>query len=244
LPSRFSTKVLNAFLVFPMPTTCLSHLTPWFDHPHNRIRGCIQKFPDWVITKYTLTIINTRWEAIQRVMAAKLTRLTHNIAIHLYLVAESCTICSSRSRQPVRKLLDTPSCITSHVTLFHTSCRLYITLHYIICCISHMIWNESKSKICLCFIITKHHALFDLGTRWRWVVSFTPRPLYPRERTPVTHWIGGWASPRTVLDAVVKRKIPSSRRESNPRTPIVQPVAQRYTDWASTDLCVCVYIYI
>jgi hypothetical protein len=28
--------------------------------------------------------------------------------------------------------------------------------------------------------------------------------------------------PRTVLDAVVKRKIPSPRRESNPRTPIVQ----------------------
>jgi hypothetical protein len=36
--------------------------------------------------------------------------------------------------------------------------------------------------------------------------------------------------PRAVLDAVVKRKIPSPRRESNPRTPIVQPVAQRYTD--------------
>jgi hypothetical protein len=38
--------------------------------------------------------------------------------------------------------------------------------------------------------------------------------------------------PTAVLDAVVKRKIPSPRRESNPRTPIVQPVAQRYTDWA------------
>jgi hypothetical protein len=33
-----------------------------------------------------------------------------------------------------------------------------------------------------------------------------------------------------VLDAAVKRKIPSSRRESNPKTPIGQPVAQRYTD--------------
>jgi hypothetical protein len=33
--------------------------------------------------------------------------------------------------------------------------------------------------------------------------------------------------PRAVLDAVVKRKIPSPRRELNPRTPIVQPVAQR-----------------
>jgi hypothetical protein len=42
----------------------------------------------------------------------------------------------------------------------------------------------------------------------------------PRERAPGTHWIGGWAGPRAVPDAVVKRK---------PRTPIVQPVAQRYT---------------
>jgi hypothetical protein len=32
------------------------------------------------------------------------------------------------------------------------------------------------------------------------------------------------------MDAVVKRKIPSPRRESNPRTPIVQYVAQPYTD--------------
>jgi len=42
-------------------------------------------------------------------MAAKLTGMTHKIAVQLYLVAESCTIYSSRSRRPVRKLLDTPS---------------------------------------------------------------------------------------------------------------------------------------
>jgi hypothetical protein len=56
------------------------------------------------------------------------------------------------------------------------------------------------------------------------------------ERTTGTHWIGGWVGTRAVLDAVVKRKIPSSRRESNPRAPIVQHVAQRYTDWAITAL--------
>jgi hypothetical protein len=61
------------------------------------------------ITKYTLTTINTRWEATKRVIAAKLIRPTHKIVIQLYLVAESCTICSSRSRQPVLGLLDTPS---------------------------------------------------------------------------------------------------------------------------------------
>jgi hypothetical protein len=78
-------------------------------------------------------------------------------------------------------------------------------------------------------------SFLDLGTRWRWVVSFTPQPLYPKERTPGTQWIGGWVGPRAVLDAV-KRKIPSPRRQSNPRTPIIQPVAQRYTDWAITAL--------
>jgi len=33
--------------------------------------------------------------------------------------------------------------------------------------------------------------------------------------------------PRAGLDAVEKRKIPSSSRESNPRTPIVQPLANQ-----------------
>jgi len=26
--------------------------------------------------------------------------------------------------------------------------------------------------------------ILDLGTRWRWVVSSTPRPLYPQGRSP------------------------------------------------------------
>jgi hypothetical protein len=39
------------------------------------LRAYIQKFPDWVDNEIT---INTRWEATQMVMAAKLTRLTHS----------------------------------------------------------------------------------------------------------------------------------------------------------------------
>jgi len=35
--------------------------------------------------------------------------------------------------------------------------------------------------------------------------------------------------PRAIMDAVVKRNIPSPLQEPNPRTLIVQPVAQRYT---------------
>jgi hypothetical protein len=45
--------------------------------------------------------------------------------------------------------------------------------------------------------------------------------------------------PRAVVEAVVKRKIPSPLRESNPRT--LQPGAQRYTDSAITALAIKLY---
>jgi hypothetical protein len=32
--------------------------------------------------------------------------------------------------------------------------------------------------------VTVLHAFFDLGTIWRWVVSFTPWPLYPQGKSP------------------------------------------------------------
>jgi len=72
-------------------------------------KGVSKSFRTESITNYTLTTTNARSEATQRVMAAKLTRLTYKIAIQLHLAAESYTICSSRSGRSVRKLLDTPS---------------------------------------------------------------------------------------------------------------------------------------
>jgi hypothetical protein len=63
-----------------------------------------------------------------------------------------------------------------------------------------------------------------------------PGSFTPREKAPGIHWIRGWVGFRAIMDAVVKGIIPSPRRESKPRTPIVQPVAQRYTDWAITVL--------
>jgi hypothetical protein len=48
--------------------------------------------------------------------------------------------------------------------------------------------------------------ILDLETRWRWKVSFMPRPLYPRGNSPQYHCIWGWVGPRSDLDAV-KRKI-------------------------------------
>jgi hypothetical protein len=71
--------------------------------------GVSKSFRTESATKYTLTLGITHWEATQKVMAAKLTRLTHKIAIQLHLVAKSCTICGFRSKRPVRKLLVTPS---------------------------------------------------------------------------------------------------------------------------------------
>jgi hypothetical protein len=53
-----------------------------------------------------------------------------------------------------------------------------------------------------------------------------PCRFTPRDRAPGSYWVGSW------MGTVVKRKIPNPRRESNPRTPIVQPVAQHYTAWA------------
>jgi hypothetical protein len=81
------------------------------------------------------------------------------------------------------------------------------------------------------------HSLTFALDEGEWSASRLGR-FTPRKRAPSTHWIGGGAGPRAVLDAVVKRKIPCSRQESNPRTPIVQPVAQRYTDWAITALII------
>jgi hypothetical protein len=73
------------------------------------------------------------------------------------------------------------------------------------------------------------HSLTSALDGGEWSAS-RPGRFTPRERAPGTHWIGGWVGPRAVLDAVVKRKIPIPHRESNPRTPIIQPVDQLYTD--------------
>jgi hypothetical protein len=73
------------------------------------------------------------------------------------------------------------------------------------------------------------HSLTSALDGGEWSAS-RPARFTPGETAPDTHCIGGWVGPRAVLDAVVKRKIPIPRRESNARTPIVQPLAQRYTD--------------
>jgi hypothetical protein len=76
--------------------------------------------------------------------------------------------------------------------------------------------------------LTKHHAMkvnwciggislrvLDLSTRWRWVVSFTTRPLYSQGLFP---WIGGWVVPRAGLNAVM-RKFPAPAGTRTPAHP-------------------------
>jgi hypothetical protein len=71
-------------------------------------------------------------------------------------------------------------------------------------------------------------------TRWRWVVSITPRPRFtPKERTPGTHCTGGWVGPRAGMDTQVRGNILCPRRGSNPVHPVVQPVVRHYTAWAN-----------
>jgi hypothetical protein len=57
-----------------------------------------------------------------------------------------------------------------------------------------------------------------------------PTALYPRERTPGTHWTGGWVGPRAGLDTEAREKILCPNRGSNLDRPVAQSVARHYTD--------------
>jgi len=59
-------------------------------------------------------------------MATKLTRLTHKIATQLQVMAESCTVCGSRTRRLVRELLDTLSYVPCYYLRSYMSvCALF-----------------------------------------------------------------------------------------------------------------------
>jgi hypothetical protein len=76
------------------------------------------------------------------------------------------------------------------------------------------------------------------ATRWGWVVSVMPRPRFtPGERTPSTHWIGGWLGLRAGLNAGARRKIICPCWGLNLDHPIVQPIVRHYTAWATVALC-------
>jgi hypothetical protein len=149
------------------------------------------------ITKYTLTTLNTRREAAQSIMAAKLTRLTHKIAIQLHLVAERCIICSSRSRRPVLKLLDTPSyTIKNREALLEASREVCLqvntekTTHGVVCRqrnVGHyhklLIVNKSYENVAkFKYLRTIHGKKDEVSGGWRRLHSEELHNLYAWER--------------------------------------------------------------
>jgi hypothetical protein len=63
--------------------------------------------------------------------------------------------------------------------------------------------------------------ILGLGTRWKWVISFTPLPLYPRGNNPqypLDRRLGG------------PRNREKSFAPAGNRTPDVQPLPHRYPD--------------
>jgi hypothetical protein len=90
---------------------------------------------------------------------------------------------------------------------------------------------EGKGQSCPC-ALTEHYVMkvywgngciapriLDLGTRWRWMVSFTPRPLYPHEKeagwAPEPLWTRWWRENFEPLPGL--------------EPPIIQTVARRCT---------------
>jgi hypothetical protein len=74
--------------------------------------------------------------------------------------------------------------------------------------------------------------ILDLGTRWKWMISFTPRPLYSQGKSPLyplDRRLGGSQSRygRCRIKTNLLRKLGIETRA-------IQPVARRYTDWAIT----------
>lgn len=73
---------------------------------------------------------------------------------------------------------------------------------------------------------SKAPVFLKLGTRWKCIISFTPRPLYPRVRVPSTHRIGDWIGHRAGLDRLQNRTNSDQCLESNHGFSAILPVAQ------------------
>jgi hypothetical protein len=64
--------------------------------------------------------------------------------------------------------------------------------------------------------------ILDLSIRWRSVISFTFRPLYPGQKASGIPWIGGWVGLRGSMNSMEKKK---SLTSDGVRTP---------TSWSSS----------
>jgi hypothetical protein len=70
-------------------------------------------------------------------------------------------------------------------------------------------------------------AFLDLGTKWRGVVSFTPRPLYPRGKNPLHPLHRRLSGPQSRTGRCGEEK---NLTPTENQTLAVQAVNSRYTD--------------
>jgi hypothetical protein len=96
----------------------------------------------------------------------------------------------------------------------------------------------SKVKLSLCFNWPPRHEgvlgsrgiaprILDCGSTWRWLVSFTPQPLYPQGKSPC------YPLDRELCRTQSRSGRGGQEKNSQPLSglepPIIQPVAQSYT---------------
>jgi hypothetical protein len=93
--------------------------------------------------------------------------------------------------------------------------------------------------------LTVHHAMkaywgsgfiapriLNLGTKWGWVVDFTPQPLYSQGKSPWYPLDKRQGGPQSRSGRGGEEK--NSHPLPGLKPPIIQPVAQRYTTELST----------
>jgi hypothetical protein len=132
-------------------------------------------------------------------------------------------LCSQQAGAVPRRYQWTYMCLHSYRTMLPVRVTTHKRVSFYMC--QSMKAHRGVKSLCL----TKHHTkktypvlnevphhedvwrrgniascILNLGNGWRWVVSFTLRPLYSRGESTGTHWIGGWVSLRVGLNAVTK----------------------------------------
>ena len=101
-----------------------------------------------------------------------------------------------------------------------------------LCCWSHVCHkNGQKYRTALFHAMEAYRnrglapLILNLRTRWRWMVNFTPQPLYPRENTGI-HWLRSGVGPIAGLDLFEEEKIycPFHNSKPEPSSPCRVPI--------------------
>jgi hypothetical protein len=152
--------------------------------------GVSKRFRTGSITKYTLTILNTCCEATWRVMAANFARLNHKIELQLHLGAESRTICSSLSRRPVRKLLDTPSYLC-HVYYYSSASDCFLLKVKVKLSLCFFNWAPRHEGVLGEWGYSSSHSLTSALDGGEWSAPATLHRV--KEPLVLTEQVAGWA---------------------------------------------------